>query len=464
MKHRKSLFAALLCLSLLIVCAAPAYAADALPYQEQLNQDTYTSALLLTTDSYPEVCIGPNYFDSVYISQYKTPYFVHFPCPAGTFCLGYDESSCTFADMQNDRLYLYSVHDQAAFETFVNEAEKDEYILANGSDGLAIILDPSRCEAYALLSATDIDKNAKVQISVRDSTLDGLNEQQIIDGLTSLIQSEAARVQSAMRVDEMADYWSRDRYAGFKMLSTEPNSNSVIVTCTLPAGYFITAMNTSDSGFTFAKVGEKDTGIMVDMSLEPYQTYVEYQMEKGEEPDHISSVDVDGTEYRVYAHFYDEDTVLSIYADRLIAENTGRMNDHTLRLVFKMELDGSDQVSSMAEAEALVKEIASGIQVDYDQIIPDYHNATPYADSVSATTVTGPGPVVATEEQGAEQAPADSGVWVCDSCGAENTGNFCANCGAAKPEQSQQLVCANCGFVVPEGETPKFCSNCGAPF
>ena len=50
-----------------------------------------------------------------------------------------------------------------------------------------------------------------------------------------------------------------------------------------------------------------------------------------------------------------------------------------------------------------------------------------------------------------------AGTWTCSACGAANTGKFCAECGAKKPDAS---FCPNCGhrFV---GEKPKFCPECG---
>ena len=53
----------------------------------------------------------------------------------------------------------------------------------------------------------------------------------------------------------------------------------------------------------------------------------------------------------------------------------------------------------------------------------------------------------------AAAAPAANG-WKC-SCGAENTGKFCAECGAAKPAEGWTCTCGN----VNKG---KFCSECGA--
>lgn len=57
-------------------------------------------------------------------------------------------------------------------------------------------------------------------------------------------------------------------------------------------------------------------------------------------------------------------------------------------------------------------------------------------------------------------APAESQAdpWFCPSCGQRsNTGNFCSNCGAARPRTDWD--CPSCGQ---EGNTGNFCTNCGA--
>ena len=58
------------------------------------------------------------------------------------------------------------------------------------------------------------------------------------------------------------------------------------------------------------------------------------------------------------------------------------------------------------------------------------------------------------QQQSAREAAADG--WVC-ACGASNTGKFCAECGAKRPEASGAWSCA-CG----KKNTGKFCSECGA--
>ena len=68
----------------------------------------------------------------------------------------------------------------------------------------------------------------------------------------------------------------------------------------------------------------------------------------------------------------------------------------------------------------------------------------------------------AAQQQAAPQMQAPSAAgWKCASCGQEgNTGNFCSNCGTAKPVEDEGWTCPSCGQT---GNTGKFCSGCGKP-
>ena len=56
-----------------------------------------------------------------------------------------------------------------------------------------------------------------------------------------------------------------------------------------------------------------------------------------------------------------------------------------------------------------------------------------------------------------EAAPeAPSGEWTCPRCGSANDGNFCPNCGLARP-----WLCPGCGRENPSDNN--FCPNCGTP-
>ncbi len=58
-----------------------------------------------------------------------------------------------------------------------------------------------------------------------------------------------------------------------------------------------------------------------------------------------------------------------------------------------------------------------------------------------------------------QQAQVAVSGWTCAKCGQTgNTGKFCSNCGAPKPEEGG-WTCAKCGQT---GNTGKFCGNCGA--
>lgn len=51
--------------------------------------------------------------------------------------------------------------------------------------------------------------------------------------------------------------------------------------------------------------------------------------------------------------------------------------------------------------------------------------------------------------------------WTCENGHAGNTGNFCPECGAAKPEKpARPAFCPNCGQSL-EGLDANFCPNCG---
>ena len=67
----------------------------------------------------------------------------------------------------------------------------------------------------------------------------------------------------------------------------------------------------------------------------------------------------------------------------------------------------------------------------------------------------------------APQAPQSAAVsgWTC-SCGAANTGKFCANCGKPRPNSATfKWKCDKCGWEPEDmNDIPKFCPNCGDPF
>ena len=68
-------------------------------------------------------------------------------------------------------------------------------------------------------------------------------------------------------------------------------------------------------------------------------------------------------------------------------------------------------------------------------------------------------PAMADQAQQASDGPAKmaplSGSWTC-SCGQENMGNFCSNCGKKRPDV---IWTCSCG----QENKGNFCANCGKP-
>lgn len=81
---------------------------------------------------------------------------------------------------------------------------------------------------------------------------------------------------------------------------------------------------------------------------------------------------------------------------------------------------------------------------------------------VEHTAATAPAAEPAAEKadgvKESQDAPAAEG-WACPNCGTQNTGNFCTECGTARPEEA--AGCPNCGYVPADGVLPKFCPECG---
>lgn len=408
MKYLKSLVIAMLTLALLTTMGAAM--ADDLPYIQEMSQTVYINTYLLTPESYPEVCISPNYFSGMFISQYNDPYFIHFPCPGNTLAADFDEYSASFIDMEQLRQYSYIAQSSYAYETFLNRCDNEEYILADGSNGVAMYIDPDSRYARALIGVPAIDKSTKLEIRITDDSLRNKSSQEIIESLTEEIKNEAARVQASLTVELAERYWTDGRYAGFVVSNTARNSEPIVLTYTLPEGYLVESVD--DSDVTIVTVRGQRNAIEVDFDMETY-SYVNSRVE--EEPEAVTTATIDGVEYRIYSHWYNE-KILSAYVDCVISTTAGYSGDDTLYLTIKLDPEGESEWTTIEALEADLAIVVSGIQLVTGQSLPDYRDASPYA----ATEV------VVTE------APAAEAGWVCPACGETNTTNFCPNDGTAR--------------------------------
>ena len=68
-------------------------------------------------------------------------------------------------------------------------------------------------------------------------------------------------------------------------------------------------------------------------------------------------------------------------------------------------------------------------------------------------------------ECGAKKPEPKPDGWVCPGCGRVNKGKFCPECGAKKPAEAKLYTCDKCGWEPADPEhPPKFCPECGDPF
>lgn len=100
----------------------------------------------------------------------------------------------------------------------------------------------------------------------------------------------------------------------------------------------------------------------------------------------------------------------------------------------------------------------SGILGGYQQN-PHYNNQQAQQMPQQQMNNNGAQPQQPQQPQQAQTAQAQpAGGWTC-ACGAVNTGKFCSECGAKKPDAPKKRFCVNCGNELKDNQ--KFCPECG---
>ncbi len=393
-------------LMVLVALLAVQASAEPLPYMGQVAQTRYVNLYPLTIESYPEVCITPYYLHSIYEYQSKEPRFLRFPCPEGTLVHEISYDSAYFVDITREREYGYAMSEQASFELFLNQCTDESLILADGSEGYAIYLNPSENEANILVAVNDIARGVKLQIRLADGMMKAMTDQQKIPQLTAWAQGEVQRVMSSMRVERMDTYWSAGRYAGISLLN--PKNPGEVVTYTIPempeiAGQpkpvaFITDVD--DSQFeiyvTYAK------GIVTEIKIAISDNYSYVESKREDDPTSVFDMTTpDGSTYGVYMHWYNLECSTA-YASRVIGTYTPSYSDtaRNVYLTMSVSLNGSYWTTVDGCTEDMQK-LVSGFQVTTGNATPMYfdvptYSATNTADQQATVIQTPITPVPAT--------------------------------------------------------------------
>ena len=442
--------AALLLSLLMLLTVVSALAEDGL-YLRQLPQYTYSSDTLLTPESYPEVRLNPN---SAYkfFTDYSPaePVFVCFPGPGGDALVNdFDVDSVTYLDPTNAIQYNYTVHSSASWEEFVNQAEEDEYILADGGDGIAAYIEPANLRAYGMVATKEFGKSSKLVITMKlDALSSKMPQNTIIDALTTAILPEVTRVKEQMHYETLAPFWSDGRFAGAKLL--ESRDFSFLLKLPFPIQTLHYSDGTAkDIGLTVTRLrygslyGVYNFGdgnyIDVEISLDT-NPYPLYKM-KESDPDAKEAAFSNGMLCYLYLSQLTERGKTS-YAYCSIPLGLKDRYDYDLYLSIHMDGENIEWGS--------VEDFLGDLEpfTAFEIVNPE---DDPY---VPAAAPEQPAAEPAEPEPAAPAAPAD-GSWTCPNCETVNTGKFCTECGTAKP--SGDWTCPNCETV----NTGKFCSECG---
>ena len=443
-----------LLLALVLLLAVPACAEDL--YLRELPQYTYVNEKLLTWESYPEVRIAPYSAYNLFSSYNPVePMFLCFPGPDGALANEFDVDFVTYLDESNAIQYNYQMRASDSFEEFVNKAAADEYILLDGSDGVAIYLDPDRNSAYGMLAAKEFDKSAKLVIRI---TLDALSSKMPLDtrvqALVEAIVPEVARVSKQMRYEVMDPFWSYNQFVGVELLDEDDFDTMLMVDFPpMTLDYGDGSQQTESMIVTKMRFGEltgyynfgEGVYLQVDIAKDdaPFALY-KLEEEKSEDAQVVTLAN-GSTWYIFMSGLTENGEASSCYA----ATPLGYANRYDKENYLTIHFSGNNlcwgSVDDLLEDLALFDASYALLSAGDDPYVPSEKPA-----ATSAPVAPGPA------NKDKEPETPDDATWTCPECGTESEGNFCPECGTAKPV-SAEWTCPSCGSVN-EGN---FCPECG---
>ncbi len=246
-----------------------------------------------TAESWPEIWISPIFDDHIIGQTDPEKYpakFLHFAPLPDTAPMDFSYDQATFVNHEKMQLLGYYAYDRYAFELFLEKAEEQNTI-ADGSDGVAMFVQPDSGRARALIDLKpQFGGTAKLEIVISDYN------DATADELKQMIQAEAERVQGAMRLEETGHYWSDGVFQSVKLVSNNERATAMIDTSALTVAKL-------DPNRLVSKVFVKQGQVAsTEISLDSYS----YALSKFEEKDPAASEEAlaDGTAYTSYTSEY----------------------------------------------------------------------------------------------------------------------------------------------------------------
>ena len=421
---------------LLIPCVAAAVlltgsvsaGADELPYIRELPQYSYVRATLLSQESYPEIRLHPGYAYSLFSDyQDEAANFLCFPGPDGALAESFSMSDAYYLDDANAIQYSYYVTSSDSYEEFVNEATDPAWVLKDGSDGIAVRVDPERLKGYGMIGTPEFDASAKLVIQVGLDRLDRkMPAETLVQSLSDAILAEVDRISQSMHYETMEPYWRAGKYAGIKFLDDDFEQ-------LLKVDFPVFTVNYPDGGAAEASLIPTEVGgtdmngiidfgngayVEVDLEFSDY-SYPAAKLEEND-PEAVELTLENGSSWLFYTGSKRDDGTFSLW---YASKKLGIQNDYGDDIYFSISFNGND--ISWADAADAMNDI-----VKFDSAVlmnaaddPYVPQEAPAAEAVPAGDEAAPA---------AETAPAE-GTWICPECQQENIGNFCSNCGTKRP-------------------------------
>ena len=428
---------------LLIPCVAAAVlltgsvsaGADELPYIRELPQYSYVRATLLSQESYPEIRLHPGYAYSLFSDyQDEAANFLCFPGPDGALAESFSMSDAYYLDDANAIQYSYYVTSSDSYEEFVNEATDPAWVLKDGSDGIAVRVDPDRLKGYGMIGTPEFGASAKLLVQVGLDRLDRkMPAETLVQSLSDAILAEVDRISQSMHYETMEPYWSAGKYAGIKFLDYDFEQ-------LLKVDFPVISVNDQDGNaveapFIPTEVGGTDMDGIIDFGNGAYieveiefsdYSYAASKLEEND-PEAVELTVENGGSWLFYTGSKRDDGTFSLwYASKKLGIQNSYGDDIYLSISFNGNgvswTDAADAMKDIAKFDSAVLMNAAD-----DPYVPQ---EAPAAEAAPAEGEAVPAAEAAPAE--GEAAPAE-GTWVCPECQQENIGNFCSNCGAKRP-------------------------------
>ena len=355
-------------------------AAEELPYMEQIDQDRFYGATFLTYVSYPTVCLTPYGPYSLFGTNYSQRglWFVSFKAPENASAFGFDYDSVSYVDNEINLQYAYQSLSSYAYETFLNKCDEDAYILMDGSDGAAAYISPERSRAYALIGTPQIEKGAKLLITLYYGNMNSKTAlEKRVSVLTEGIQNEVARIRDHMQVLEADAYWSDGVYQGVKLISDA--MDGLRAKFDLPTVTMVDKNGTACTALMFVTKLENarfnccaafGDGRMLELKAE-MGTYSYVARKQQEQPESVYTMALDdGHSYDIYANLRDDGTFNLAYVQRKLAENIGRSGDDTCYWTMTLEATNL-QWKNYDDLAAMLNVIMAGTTIEADAALID---------------------------------------------------------------------------------------------